>query len=683
MSITSHCNCPSNGKPERPRRSGRGAAVAAVAIILLVLTTASATALAATTASEGVDRQFQQAVTEAAARVAPSIVQIETVGGLKKVEGQLIGTGPTTGLIVEPDGYVISSAFNFASRPASILVRLPDGRRKSARLIAADHARMLVLLKIDVEEPLRVGEIGSREQLRVGQWVIALGRTFDGEQPNLAVGILSALNRVGGKAIQTDAAVSPNNYGGPLIDLHGRILGVLVPLSPQGAGQTAGMEWYDSGIGFAIPIEDIQKALPRLKRGEDLHPGLAGVTLKDGNVYTNRPIIAACLPKSPAAEAGLRADDEIVAINGRPVDRAIEVKDELGRCYAGDRATITVVRNGQRLTGEMQLAAKLEPFQHGFLGILPMRNDDRKGATVRYVYPNSPTSAAGIAVGDVVASLDGRPVKDRFDLIERIGLLMPGDAVQLGVVRDGVERTLSVSLAELPDGLPPDELPPCKPATTEQARDNGNAANGRPELQPLKIPEFANEAWAYVPEPQRAGAPGGVLVWLHAPGGFDRRELLAKWKGVCDRYGLILLAPKSLNPARWTPDEAEFIDRLLNQLDSTYRLDRSRIVACGHKGGGAMAFLTAFRNRAMFRAVAAVESIPMGKLPQNEPTQRLAIYMASADQSHIAALMERAAALLKKMKFPVTVKNLGRTPRRLDKSDREQLARWIDMLDRI
>ena len=180
------------------------------------------------------------------------------------------------GLVVDPSGYIISSAFNFVNKPTSILVRLPDGTRKPAKLVATDHSRMLVLLKIDAEKPLPVCEIAPQGEMRVGQWAIAVGRTFESDRPNMAVGILSALDRIWGKAIQTDAAVSPNNYGGPLVDIRGRVMGVLVPLSPEAAGEIAGMEWYDSGIGFAIPVEHIQQVLPRLKKGEDLYPGLAG-----------------------------------------------------------------------------------------------------------------------------------------------------------------------------------------------------------------------------------------------------------------------------------------------------------------------------------------------------------------------------------------------------------------------
>ncbi len=114
-----------------------------------------------------------------------------------------------------------------------------------------------------------------RRTSEIGQWAIALGRTLDpnaDQPPSVSVGIISALDRIWGKAIQTDAKVSPTNYGGPLVDLDGRVQGVLVPASPRAEGETAGFEWYDSGIGFAIPLEDVNAVLPRLKEGKDLQP---------------------------------------------------------------------------------------------------------------------------------------------------------------------------------------------------------------------------------------------------------------------------------------------------------------------------------------------------------------------------------------------------------------------------
>ena len=100
----------------------------------------------------------------------------------------LTGTGPTTGVIVSADGYVISSAFNFASKPASVLVQLPDGRRFSAETIATDRLKMLTLLKIDVKD-LIPAQAADKNSVRVGQWAIALGRTFSLEYPSISVGI--------------------------------------------------------------------------------------------------------------------------------------------------------------------------------------------------------------------------------------------------------------------------------------------------------------------------------------------------------------------------------------------------------------------------------------------------------------------------------------------------------------
>ncbi len=157
---------------------------------------------------------------------------------------------PRPDLIVSEDGYILSSAFAFAGKPSSILVTLPSGKRVSATIVARDTSRMLVLLKVAADEPLPVPTQVPRQELSVGQWTIAVGRTYPDSFPNVSVGILCAINRVWGKAVQTDAKVSPSNYGGPLIDIRGRVIGMLVPLSPQQEGEFAGAEWYDSGIGF-------------------------------------------------------------------------------------------------------------------------------------------------------------------------------------------------------------------------------------------------------------------------------------------------------------------------------------------------------------------------------------------------------------------------------------------------
>ena len=121
----------------------------------------------------------------AVAEVAASVLRIETFGGLEKVDKVLIGSGPTTGLAVSSDGYVLSSAFNFVQKPNSILVTMPSGKRAAAQIVARDQSRKLVLLKVNSDEPLTVPPSVSRKEITVGQTAIAVGRTFDPEQPNL------------------------------------------------------------------------------------------------------------------------------------------------------------------------------------------------------------------------------------------------------------------------------------------------------------------------------------------------------------------------------------------------------------------------------------------------------------------------------------------------------------------
>src|SRR5262249_50853475 len=135
-----------------------------------------------------------------------------------------------------------------------------------------------------------------KDEIKVGHTSLAVGRTLNSaidEVPSVSEGIISAKDRIWGKALQTDAKVSPINYGGPLIDLTGRIQGILVPSSPRAEGETAGLEWYDSGIGFAIPLEDINRVLPRLKQGKDLKPGVIGVNMQSRDEFGAVPTVAA------------------------------------------------------------------------------------------------------------------------------------------------------------------------------------------------------------------------------------------------------------------------------------------------------------------------------------------------------------------------------------------------------
>ncbi len=226
-------------------------------------------------AQDSIEILEQVAIQKAIETSKAFTVQIETVGGLETRDGIRTTTGPTTGVIVSADGYVISSSFNFIGQPASIFIRDASGVRKSARIIGRDLSRKLVLLKFDPDHPLTVPIPVTDPDIEVGQTVIAIGRTYSRDDVNVSMGIVSAKHRIWGKAIQTDAKISPANFGGALIDLQGNVLGVLVPLEPDADNDVAGLEWYDSGIGFAIPLTDILSRIESLIEGKAFEIGIA------------------------------------------------------------------------------------------------------------------------------------------------------------------------------------------------------------------------------------------------------------------------------------------------------------------------------------------------------------------------------------------------------------------------
>ena len=619
----------------------------------------------------------QAAIRSAVDRVAASVVRIETIGGLEQVEDVRFGTGPTTGLIIDPDGYIVSSAFNFSNKPASIIVRLPDGTRKSARLVSTDHARMIVLLKIDVDKPLPVCAIAPTSEMRVGQWTVALGRTFDGDRPNLSLGILSAKDRIWGKAIQTDASVSPNNYGGPLVDVQGRVMGVLTPLSPESADEAAGYEWYDSGIGFAIPADHIQKVLPRLKQG-DLRPGLVGVTIRSQNIYVSEPVIAECRYKSPAAEAGLKPGDRIVEVEGREIARSAEFREEINRRYAGDKIELTVLRGTERLRKELTLAEKIPPYERPFLGVLPMRDGDEQGVKIRYIFADGPAAKAGIVAGDALLSLGGKQMNSRDELIEAMLEYQPDQPVDLEVLHDGKSVHRKFVLGKLSQSPPPGELPPAREAHEENKTKKPETGDIK-----LKIMEFPNDAFAYVPEHYDPGATYGLVVWLHGGRGLDWAQAVASWKPLCERYNLILVAPKSGDSKKWTPRDVDLVDGLIAEIAGRYNVDPLRVVVHGYETGGALASFVALRNRETIRAMALVEPQSTVLPPENDPQYRFAVYMAASAKSAAARSMEKASSELRDMKIPLMQKKLGDEHRYLNADELSELTRWIDMLDVI
>jgi serine protease Do len=622
-------------------------------------------------AANDLDAVQQEALREAVAKIAASVVQIETVGGSDEIEGLAVGTGPTTGLVIDAEGYIVSSSINFAHSPSGILVRFPDGKRHPAQLVATDHNRKIALLKVDLETPLPAPIFAQSDKARVGQWAIAVGRAFDAERPNVAVGIVSALGRVWGKALQTDAAVSPNNYGGPLIDLRGEVIGLLVPMSPMSDEEVAGVEWYDSGIGFAVPSNLLLQAVNRLKAGKDLHPGRLGVTFEKSVAMSEPPVVTTVHPNSPAEKAGLKKGDRIVRIGTNNVTRSAEVRYELAARYAGDAFEMLVRRGEETVKCQATLVANLEPYRCPVLGILPERGKVQDaGVLVRLAVPGSPAASAGIVPGDRIVSVDGEPVTDAADLRGRIARRKPSDKITLGIAGGGNQRNVDLALADhattLPEGLP---LPSVNP----------DAAPGR-EI-PLNLPQWKNKVVAYLPKAYAAERQHGLLVWMRCV--TDDQGGLELWKKHADSRGLIVVLVDPSSSERWLPGETELIGDVLALCKKKFSLDSNRVVVGGQAGGGALAYRIAARERDELRGCVVFDARLSGPQIFDQPENRFGLLIGRSDKGTLAERLDRAVGLLRTGGLPVVVLPRDGAADRLNGSDVAAMTRWIDLLDQI
>lgn len=343
----------------------------------------------------------------AVSRAAKSVVRIRVIGGEQTVDGNTVSSLTTSGIVLSDSGQILSSSFAFQGRAAGISVETASGERRSAKLIAVDHVRRLVLLQADGTD-WQPPDIVPRQQIQVGQHAIALGRFYESQQPAVSSGIISALNRIHGRALQTDAKISPVNYGGALVDLSGAVLGILVPLSPRGRGNpSAGIEWYDSGIGFAIPMSDARLVAERLQAGKDLQPGLAGLQLTAPGPFSDKVSIRRVQPLSPAQKAGIRPGDRLLHAGDRPITRLSSLEEVLAAKYAGDTVELTLQRDGQTLQVALELVDRIPPGQAGYAGvILPS--------------PATPENPDGQAGPDLNAMLNPRPTPDTPVLVQTI-----------------------------------------------------------------------------------------------------------------------------------------------------------------------------------------------------------------------------------------------------------------------
>ena len=388
-------------------------------------------------------------------------------GEIEEFDAQSLGSG----FIISEDGFIISN--NHVVRNADeVVVRLSDRREFTATVVGTDEASDVALLKIDAEG-LPVVRIGTGYELKVGEWVLAIGSPF-GFDHSVTAGIVSAKGRSLPREnyvpfIQTDVAINPGNSGGPLFNLDGQVVGV----NSQIFSRTGGF----MGLSFAIPIDVAMDVADQLREKGRVSRGWLGVLIQDvtrelaesfGMDKPQGALVARVLDGSPAERAGFEVGDIVLSFDGHAIERSSELPPIVGRTRAGREVGVGILRAGQAMTlqvttdelpaeDEVQVAAAQGPdgVEATRLGIVVRDMTEEEGASVdaaergvvvSSVSAGGPAERAGIREGDLILMLDNRKVANGDDFSRLVAELRQGKAVSVLVQREGNPVFLALKL---------------------------------------------------------------------------------------------------------------------------------------------------------------------------------------------------------------------------------------------
>jgi len=389
-----------------------------------------AVALAGAASAQPAGHEALQArIIEVAEQVTPSVVHVEAIVRVNDRRRQVTGSG----VITRPDGQILTN-HHVVDDAEKVTVSVPGTRKKfPARIVGTDRQTDVAVLRIESDAPFPAAAIGSAEDVRVGQWVLAIGNPY-GLDGTVSFGIVSAKSRdlelpdLLNDFIQTDAMIDRGSSGGPLVDLEARVVGI----NSRGQGR---------GIGFTIPIDTALQVARDLEQG-GIERGYLGITMQAldreladyfGRSELTGAVVNSVISGSPAQKAGLRTGDIITHFDGHPVET--EKEEDLGafqRMVAsvepGQKAALRVMRDGKsrELKVEIGTQPKVDPAQAesdvGFHVQEITENLARshrlgtdEGAFVHFVARGSPAAEAGLFPGDVIERIESDEVDDLDD----------------------------------------------------------------------------------------------------------------------------------------------------------------------------------------------------------------------------------------------------------------------------
>jgi serine protease Do len=361
-----------------------------------------------------------------------------------------------SGFIIDPKGYVVTN--NHVIEDADqIKVKLDDDKEFDAVVVGRDPNTDLALLKIESKEDLPVITMGDSDELKIGQWVVAIGSPF-GLERTVTAGIVSAKGRVIGSGpyddfIQTDASINPGNSGGPLLNMKGEVVGINTAIIASG-----------TGIGFAIPVNLAEGIIAQLKSEGEVTRGWLGVAIQDlttemaeyyGLKDRKGVLVADVFEGDPAEKAGIQAKDIIIEVNDEKIETSRQLTAMIAGLKVGETARVEVFRDGKSKTFAVKLARRSDEkltarkaspkHEEEELGIrvtdltseMAQRFNlgEAAGVVVVGVESDSKGSEAGVQVGDIIKEINHQVIETVKDYTASVQKIKTGESVNLFIWR--------------------------------------------------------------------------------------------------------------------------------------------------------------------------------------------------------------------------------------------------------
>lgn len=378
------------------------------------------------------------------------------------------GQGFGSGFIISNDGYIVTNA-HVVDNAVDIRVSMQDRSSYQAELVGLDKRTDVAVLKIEAED-LPVVKLGDSDNVKVGQWVLAIGSPF-GFEYTATQGIVSAVARslpddTYVPFIQTDVAVNPGNSGGPLFDTDGRVVGVNSQIYSRSGGYM--------GLSFAIPINVAMDIVDQLRTKGYASRGWLGVVIQNvdqalaESFGLDRPegaLVSQITPGSPAADSKLEVGDIIVEFDGHHIYRSSDLPPVVGSTPIDSAVPVKIIRSGKEKTikvkvGELEddrvAAATASPTKTDTVGlgatVKDLDSDEKtqlevdNGVLVTEVDPDSPAATTGIVAGDVIVAFNRENVQSVSQLRELIEKAPKGKSFPVLIQREGSPAFLAMTL---------------------------------------------------------------------------------------------------------------------------------------------------------------------------------------------------------------------------------------------